>query len=84
MTTVDGSDEPITATGPATESDGLEQWLRDLRADLSNDPPGWPDIDRAADTTAGDALSEPGTPPEDDVEHQLTAARTTGRHRAEH
>ena len=44
--TVDGSNEPMTDSQPQSGRDGLEHWLQDLRADLSNDPPGW--LDRTA------------------------------------
>jgi len=83
MTTDDGTGEPITAAEAPTRPDGLEHWLQDLRADLSNDPPGWLEPDDAGNRgVRNDAAHEPGMPPT--AEHEPPAAETTGRHRAQH
>ena len=84
MTTVDGTDEPITAVEPATRHESLEHWLRDLRADLSNDPPGWLHTDGISDAGISDAPSQPSAPPAVDDENRPAAAQTAGRHRANH
>ena len=81
MTTDDGTGEPITAAEAPTRPDGLEHWLQDLRADLSNDPPGWLEPDDAEDREGSDAAHKPGASPT--AEHEPPAEETTGRHRAQ-
>jgi hypothetical protein len=89
MTTAHGEDEPatghITTTEATEQRDRLEDWLQDLRTDLSNDPPGR--LDGAGDGLTGSASDEFGIPPAadgDDVEPRPAASETAGRHRAEH
>ncbi len=70
------------------EQDGLEYWLRDLRNDLGNDPPGWlepaaapvvPDPDESTDRADADRAA--ASPPDDEQRvggHRVDEASSVG------
>jgi hypothetical protein len=72
------SNEPV---GPDRPSDDLENWLSDLRTDVSADPPGWIDGDPAG----GQPTDQPVERRPSDPGQRATDASTPssgGRHRA--
>ncbi|MCW2638428.1 MAG: hypothetical protein JWP76_734 [Dactylosporangium sp.] len=84
MTSDDGWVAPVDASEPTAQHDDLEHWLRDIRTDLTDDPPDWVATANASDSAEAplDAKAPPafgngGTGP------QSRGAQTVGRHRAE-
>ena len=91
MTTAHGLPEPITTDDAAVDRDGLEHWLQDIRAELSNDPPGWLGGDTAGEPESGQSesgQSDSGEPvvgaarADQEGDEPVPSSPTVGRHRA--
>src|SRR5512133_4318001 len=60
MTTTTQGSEESSNTPAEPSSDSLEHWLKDIRTDLSNDPPDWApgdSLDGVADHMEGEVVS---------------------------
>jgi hypothetical protein len=75
MSAIEDPDSSSAAAGPDSPSDDLENWLSDLRTEVSADPAGWINED-----PVGEPPSDPFSPGQGGTDGPKPSSG--GRHRA--